>query len=194
MLGRMARDDDDDSPWTRQLLVGVGALVVVALVIGGVISVVALGAANVAGLDESRGRPRRRSRASTSPPASRPRGRRTTRTRRAGTTRPRARTPARRRSRPAEEAPADQPAGFPDRVGANERINLTGTFQRGREGAQLRVQRLESGTWSDFPVTATVSGGQFSTYVTTSRSGPQRFRVTDLGSGRSSNPVRVTVG
>ena len=49
----MVRDDDEDAPWTRQLAVGVGVLVAVALVIGGVMSVVALGAAKVTGLGES---------------------------------------------------------------------------------------------------------------------------------------------
>ena len=50
----MARDDDEDAPWTRQLLVALGVLVAVALVIGGVVSVVALGAANVSGIDNAR--------------------------------------------------------------------------------------------------------------------------------------------
>src|SRR6478672_5415836 len=49
----MVRDDDEDAPWTRQLAVGVGVLVAVALVIGGVMSVVALGAAKVTGLGDS---------------------------------------------------------------------------------------------------------------------------------------------
>ena len=47
----MARDDEE-TPWTRQLLVAVGALVAVAVVIGGVVSVVALGAARVSGIGE----------------------------------------------------------------------------------------------------------------------------------------------
>ena len=50
----MARDDDEDAPWTRQLLVGAGALVAVALVIGAVVSAVALGAARVSGINDAR--------------------------------------------------------------------------------------------------------------------------------------------
>jgi len=80
----------------------------------------------------------------------------------------------------------------PVMVKPNERINLTGTYRRG-EGARLQVQRFQGG-WSDFPVTVSVSGGLFNTYVYTGRSGPQRFRVLDLASGRKSNEVRVTVG
>src|SRR5215472_10859335 len=46
----MAPKDDDESPWTRQLLVGLGALAAISLLIGGVVSVIALGAAQVTGL------------------------------------------------------------------------------------------------------------------------------------------------
>jgi hypothetical protein len=55
------------------------------------------------------------------------------------------------------------------------------------------VQRFE-GTWVDFPVTTNVSGGRFATYVTTSRTGQNRFRVLDPDSGRVSAAARVTVG
>ncbi len=55
------------------------------------------------------------------------------------------------------------------------------------------MQRFEGGAWSDFPVTASVSGGQFATYVTTSHTGPQRIRVADKATHRTSNAVRVTV-
>ncbi|MGN6575911.1 MAG: hypothetical protein ACTHKG_09495, partial [Nocardioides sp.] len=44
---------DDDSGWGRQLLIGLGALAAVSLLVGGVIAVVALGAAKVTGLDSS---------------------------------------------------------------------------------------------------------------------------------------------
>ncbi len=193
MLGGMARDEDDESPWTRQLLFAAGALVAVALVIGGVVSVVALGAANVAGIDEARPT------ATAAPSLYIPSGEPTT-------------TPdgypdpeGGEEADPTEDAAPSATAttkrkaraislqAFPAKVSANERINLSGVYQRG-EGAQLQVQRREGGTWTDFPVTTSVSGGLFDTYVYTGRSGTQRFRVTDLGSGRSSNPVRVTVG
>jgi hypothetical protein len=58
----------------------------------------------------------------------------------------------------------------------------------------LQVQRKEGGSWSDFPVSVTVSDGRFSTYVQTGRSGPNRFRVRDTDSKRVSNPVTVRVG
>ncbi len=189
----MARDDDDESPWTRQLLVGVGALVAVALVIGGVVSVVALAAANVAGIDQARPT------ATAAPSLYIPSGEPTTTP--DGYPDPEGGDDAdpTEEASPGEEQTKEPKAraislqAFPAKVSANERINLSGVYQRG-EGAQLQVQRREGGTWTDFPVSTRVSGGLFTTYVFTTRSGVQRFRVTDVGSGRSSNLVRVTVG
>ena len=78
-------------------------------------------------------------------------------------------------------------------VAPMQQIDLTGTYQSG-EGAILQVQRLEGGTWSDFPVTMSVSGGTFATYVQTSKAGPNKFRVVDTDSQVTSNEVTVTVG
>lgn len=78
-------------------------------------------------------------------------------------------------------------------VGAMQQIVLTGTYQGG-EGAILQVQRNEGGTWTDFPVTMSVSGGTFSTYVLTGRTGENTFRVIDTDTQAASNEVTVTVG
>jgi cytoskeletal protein RodZ len=78
-------------------------------------------------------------------------------------------------------------------VSAMQQIDLTGTYVGG-EGAILQVQRLESGVWTDFPVTASVSDETFSTYVQTSQPGVNKFRVIDTDTLRVSNPVNVTVG
>lgn len=77
-------------------------------------------------------------------------------------------------------------------VGVMERIDLTGVYPGG-EGAVLQVQKF-SGGWQDFPVTAVVSGGSFSTYVQTSFQGVNRFRVIDNDTGVASNEIKVTVG
>lgn len=78
-------------------------------------------------------------------------------------------------------------------VGQMERIDLTGIYTAG-EGAILQVQRLENGQWVDFPVSDIgVSGGQFSTYIQTSRTGEQQFRVIDTDTGLASNVVAITV-
>jgi hypothetical protein len=77
-------------------------------------------------------------------------------------------------------------------VSPMQQIDLTGTYPTG-EGAILQVQRFESGAWADFPVTASVSGGSFATYVQTSRPGPNKFRVIDTDTQVTSNEVTVTV-
>jgi hypothetical protein len=78
-------------------------------------------------------------------------------------------------------------------VSPMQQIDLTGTYAQG-EGAILQVQRLEGGSWSDFPVTVSVGNQMFATYVQTSQAGVNKFRVIDTDSGMTSNVVEVTVG
>ena len=78
-------------------------------------------------------------------------------------------------------------------VAAMQQIDLTGTYAAG-EGAILQVQRLEAGSWEDFPVTMTVSNQTFATYVQTSQGGKNTFRVIDTDKDVFSNEVVVTVG
>jgi len=78
-------------------------------------------------------------------------------------------------------------------VAPMEQIDLTGVYPGG-EGAILQVQRFTSGSWQAFPVTVSVSDETFATYVQTSQSGVNRFRVADTDSGLVSNDVRVTIG
>lgn len=77
-------------------------------------------------------------------------------------------------------------------VGPMEQIDLSGVYPDG-EGAILKVQRFEEGGWADFGVTASVSGGIFSTYVETGRTGENRFRVVDTDTDLASNEIIVTV-
>lgn len=81
----------------------------------------------------------------------------------------------------------------PQNVAPGERINLNGVYVQGG-GATLQVQRRDGGSWTDFPVTATVRGGSFETWIQTSRTGDQVFRVYDKSAERASNTVDVTVG
>ncbi|MFC4784463.1 hypothetical protein ACT8ZV_08315 [Nocardioides sp. MAHUQ-72] len=78
-------------------------------------------------------------------------------------------------------------------VGPMEQIDLTGVYPGG-EGAILQVQRFTNGAWTDFPVTASVSNETFSTYVQTSQTGVNRFRVVDTDTKLQSNEVKVTIG
>jgi hypothetical protein len=192
------RSYDDESPWHRKVLVGIGALVVVSLVVGGVMAAVVFGATRMVGLGEaSTGGPTQEpslfiptDQPTTTPEAfPDPSG--------AGT------SPSPSQGSSATQEPSESPKkkpraitleAFPARAAPGERINLTGVYRRG-ESATLQVQRFEGGSWGPFAdVTASVSGGTFETYVLTSRTGVNRFRVVDLGSGRASNPVRVRVG
>ncbi|MCW2758239.1 MAG: hypothetical protein JWO46_1985 [Nocardioidaceae bacterium] len=82
----------------------------------------------------------------------------------------------------------------PPQVGQSEKIYLTGTYT-GKNGITLQVQRLEAGSWTQFAdVTVGVHDGAFSTYILTSRTGAQQFRVLDPSDGTASTPATVTVG
>ena len=74
-----------------------------------------------------------------------------------------------------------------------ERIDLSGVYPSG-EGAILQVERLVDGTWTEFPVTASVGGETFSTYVQTGQAGENKFRVRDTSTGELSNVVTVQIG
>jgi len=78
-------------------------------------------------------------------------------------------------------------------AGPMQTFDLTGVYPGG-EGAILQVQRFTTGSWQDFPVTASVSNETFQTSVATSYAGPNRFRVVDTDTGLASNEVRVTIG
>jgi hypothetical protein len=79
-------------------------------------------------------------------------------------------------------------------VAPGDKIDLTGVYPEG-EGAVLKVQRLEDGEWVDFvDITATVSNETFSTFVITSRTGPNTWRMLDVETGDVSNEVKVQVG
>jgi hypothetical protein len=77
-------------------------------------------------------------------------------------------------------------------VQPGERISLTGTWP-GHDAMGLLVQRNLNGQWTDFGVQTQVTVGTFDTYVITSRTGDQVFRVYDPSTKTASNEVKVTV-
>jgi hypothetical protein len=81
----------------------------------------------------------------------------------------------------------------PQQVSPGQRINFNGVYE-GAEGAVLQVQRQDGGSWSDFPVTASVRGGSFETWIMTSRAGETKFRVVDGATDVISNVVTVQIG
>ncbi len=180
-MPRRPRPPADETGWVRQLVVGVAALLAVALVIGGVFSVLALSAAKVSGLGETSSRPSAEPSVvipTSSPTAS-------------------ASAPSPTPTVSASPTPTKPPAAFtltatPSSVAAGGRIVLAGTAQVD-PGVRLQVQRFE-GSWVDFPVTVGVTAGRYNTYITTSRTGPTRLRVVVPGTTRASNVARVTIG
>lgn len=103
-------------------------------------------------------------------------------------------------SRPADEESSSSSAATAitltagqEQVAPMQQIDLTGSYPGG-DGAIVQVQRRQGGTWVDFPVTASVSGGTFATYVQTGQTGVNRFRVIDSDSREVSNEVTVRVG
>ena len=150
----MARDDDEDAPWTRQLLVGAGALVAVALVIGAVVSAVALGAARVSGINDAR--PTASAVPTLYMPSDEP------------TTKPEPFPDPEGPTTSGDPSPSpDEPSGppkkraktislqaFPQRVGPNGRINLTGGFNC----AQAVWPHMKEREWGRIINMASVAG------------------------------------
>jgi hypothetical protein len=79
-----------------------------------------------------------------------------------------------------------------DSVSSFEQVTLSGRYPGGN-GTSLQVQRKEGGSWVQFPTSASVEGGSFSTFVASGQSGPNAFRVLDPSTGRMSNVVVVRV-
>ncbi|MDT0203514.1 hypothetical protein [Nocardioides sp. AE5] len=80
------------------------------------------------------------------------------------------------------------------RVEKGGQLYLSGTYPGG-EGAVLDIeQRVNDGSWQEFPVDVNVSGGTFSVYVQTRSTGNIEWRVVDKDNGVKSNAVRVQHG
>lgn len=96
--------------------------------------------------------------------------------------------------KPPKKNKAIQLALSPMSVGPGQRINITGTWP-GHDNVALQVQRMENGAWTNFSdVQAQVQVGTYGTYVLTSRTGDNTFRMRDPASGKVSNAVTVVVG
>jgi hypothetical protein len=202
--------DDTDAAWPRQLLVALGALLAVALIVGGIASMVALGAAGVVGLGGGDDGPRAQPSLYVPPlsPVRGPGDLTSSGTTDKATADPDAGATEGPDSSGGEKSAQDKKSGHekhakkrgpritlhasPTRVAPGERIDLTGRYRHGN-GATLQVQRRQGGNWGEFPVTTTVSGGRFHTWVLTSQAGANHFRVLDQATGRHSAPVTVHI-
>jgi hypothetical protein len=189
----MASDDNDDAPWTQQLLMGLGALAVISLVIGGIVSVVVLGAAKISGISSSASSPTARASLYIPPLASitgeaTPAGPNVRKS--PSTSSSPSATATTKKPKPKPKSKAITLQAFPNDVASGKRIHFSGVYAL--EGARLQVQRLE-GRWVDFPATTSVQGGIFQTFIYSGHAGLNRFRVYDAAMDKASNVVRVTI-
>jgi hypothetical protein len=184
-------DDGGDSP-QRALLVALLAMAGVALLVGLAIAGAAVVVLNGAGVGDTEAAAARRGDATLYIPRYQP-----TKSVESDLGLPTPDTSESPSAEPSESATprTDQIKLFaaPQSVGPGERINFNGVYVDG-EGVALQIQRKEGGTWVDFPVTATVRGGVFSTWIQTTHTGESPFRVYDAQADRASNVVVITVG
>jgi hypothetical protein len=184
--------DGSDSP-RRALLIALAAMAGVAVLVGLAVGAAAITVLNGAGVGEGTGSARSGSDETLFIPRYQPT--RTVETDDLG-------LPSPSVSESESESPSEEPSprtdriklfGAPQSVGPGERINFNGVYVDG-EGVPLQIQRKEGAEWIDFPVEATVRGGVFSTWIQTTRTGEQAFRVLDETTDRVSNVVVITVG
>ncbi len=164
---------DEDSPWYVQLLISAAVLICVAILVGGIAAVASLKVADYAGITTPQ-TPAPETvviptppTTSATPPSDSPRSP-------TGNPSTRSTRPTKTRSpKPPQTRPITLTAS-PLQVPAYGPITLTGTYAT-TDGTTLQVQRQEvGGTWADFPVNPTVTGGTFSTYIETGRTGTNR--------------------
>jgi hypothetical protein len=186
----------DETSWVKSVLLGVSVLLVVGVMIGAIVGYAGLKAADVAGLGDatSTSKPHQdkpfipRHVGSESSDPSQPSG-----PSNASPTEPTESTKPPRHNDPKPQRHGIVLTVSPASASTYERVNLSGRYA-GHNRATLQVQRLEGGTWADFPTTASVDDGRFRTYVETGQTGVNRFRMHDSASGRSSNVVIVRIG
>lgn len=198
----------DETPWQRQLLLGLGVLLAVGVLIGGIVAVALLKAADVTGIDkpqqsDSPQGPLIPSTAGqttppTSPPPDTSGHETTTQQTTEGKSGGQGDTQGKQHNKQHEKKEKKNKkqksislSAHPHSASTYQRVNLTGRWP-GHNGVTLQVQRNLGDGWTDFPTSAQVRGGSFSTYIETGRSGKNRFRVVD-GSGKKSNAVTVVI-
>lgn len=175
----------DETSWQKQLLIGVVMLLVVGGLIGVVVAVAGLKAADLAGIGDTKHTTSSGQRLHIPHNARTPRGG-------APRTHPTSSAPTSTAHHKPHTRPAISLTASPKTARSLQRINLTGTY-KAPDGTTLQVQRREGGAWADFPTTAHVVGGSFATYIETTHIGANHLRMTDKSSGRSSNVATVVV-
>jgi hypothetical protein len=180
---------DDETSWQRQVLIGLVVLVAVGTLIGGIVALISIKAADLAGIDDTPSTedpyaPDRSHDPETTPSTDNPT---TTGSTSSGPT-----TGSTSSTPPPEQNIVL--AATPAAVAAYERVNLTGTATA-PPGTMLQLERKEGGAWVAFPIDpVSINGGTFTTYIETGRAGMNIFRMQAVGRDQTSNVVRVQVG
>lgn len=107
---------------------------------------------------------------------------------------------------PSEAAPSEEPEDEPEikseldvspaQVSPGDRITFTGMIAEADAGATAQVQRRDGDSgWVDFPVDVELQdGGDFTTYIITSKPGDSEFRLIEKESGKSTPSAKVQIG
>lgn len=108
-------------------------------------------------------------------------------------------TPTPTTAAPVEESTGPEPRldSVNGSVAPGERFTISGMLPDSDDGASLRIEVRDgsSGSWDEFPVTLTASGGgRFETKIWTSRTGERTFRVVDPATKQKTPEIKVTIG
>jgi hypothetical protein len=190
---------EDESDWQRQVLIGLLVLVTVGAVVGGIVALITIKAADLAGIDDSAANTGLHQRPNGGPggSGSDATSSSTPSTTDTTSTEPSGPTESTQPSGPTATQTTDSALTLdasPLAVAPSQRIDLTGSCTAVPSGTVLQVQRREGGQWTDFPVTATCNGGSYSTYILTGHTGPNHLRMLAIGPDDTSNTVIVQVG
>jgi hypothetical protein len=179
---------EQEPSWQRQLLIGLSVLLAIGLLVGGIIAVIAVKAADYVGLGGTPGN------STSGPNPILPTTGDATHTAGPPTRTPASTTQTTTHPTAHQPRPAFSLVARPTAVASFGKINLTGRYP-GHDGTTLQVQRsIGKGPWEDFPTTTAVSGGTFATYIQTSMVGVNHIRMLDKATGKTSSTVTVRVG
>ncbi len=186
---------DDERSRLRSVLIGLSALVAGALVIGGLVGLLAWGAVNLAGdgpdLTTSPTAPLIPERSETTSPSPKEQSKQAKSKQSSKKSDTKKNSSKKSKNKKKQNNQRITLDASPKVASTYERVRLTGRYPGGN-GTKLQVQRRQGG-WADFPTSATVRRGSFSTWVQTGRPGVNRFRVVDKDAGKKSRSVSVII-
>lgn len=186
---------DDERSRLRPVLIGLSALVAGALVIGGLVGLLAWGAVNLAGdgpdLTTAPTAPLIPERSETTSPSPKEQSKQAKSKQSSKKSDNKKNNSKKKQNKKKQNNQRITLDASPKVASTYQRVKLTGRYPGGN-GTKLQVQRRQGG-WADFPTSATVRRGSFSTWVQTGRPGVNRFRVIDKDTGKKSRPVSVII-